>query len=128
MFLTIFSFPAGLRNVLSNCLLYLELYLSVLLLFSALSLPYPCFLSTCPLITLLSIVGILPGLIFNCLSGDHQVPSTLLVPDAHIHGLPAQPLFYYVLCGSELRCISPLKSASLLLDLKLEGKNTLTVW
>lgn len=128
MFLTLSSFPAGLRNVLNNCLLYLELYLSVLPLFSALLLLSLCFSSTCALITLLFIVGILPGLIFNCLAGEHQVSSTLLVPDAHTHhGLPAQSLFYYVFCGSELRCIPPLKSISLLLHLKLEGKNTLTV-
>lgn len=78
------QFLSWVRNALSNCLLYLELYLSVWLLFSALLLPFPCFWSTWPLITLLSIAGILPGLIFNYLGGDHKVSSTLLVPDAHI--------------------------------------------
>lgn len=62
----------------------------VSLLFSALLLPFPCFWSTCPLMILLSIVGILPGLIFSWVAGDHQVIRCLLVPDAHIqHGLPA---------------------------------------
>lgn len=83
--------------------MYLELYSSALLLFSAFFL----FLEHLPTHTLLSIAAMLSGLIFNCLDGDHQLSSILFVPAAHIqHLILPHPFFHYLSCGSELRFMS----------------------
>lgn len=107
MFLTNYiQFPSWIKK----CTQYLCFAPGVLLLcFTALLssiLPSACFSNTCPLITLLSIAGILSALIFNCLAGDHQLSSTLLAPAARMQCLTLpHSLVYYLSCGSELRCI-----------------------
>ena len=93
-----------LRNLLSHCVLYLELYSSALLLFSVVLLP-PCFLNTCPLLLchplllfFLACFSIAWLEITNCL-----VSFRFLLPIYNIQ-IPTCSFFHYLAVNSDISC------------------------